>query len=387
MPDTRLVEEVSWGDLDELAKAEADIRAFLENHMLDDVGLVYSHLNADTLRPWTHEEIREGRFQLGSYNVERGDPAGQLAYEDSLMATGEYALSLVTRYETTRDASALAAAAFPVFALLRVLYEGERYERGFLPKPHGGLRKAAYSHEISVDQYIKATVALRAFQQHGGPAFSAHIDRCIVGMADYHLVRNFGHPRRESMVVTPENRTHGIALFIPAMFLAHKITGQERYREALARFDAALDGLLEGEAPVNSNIVSLFVEGFHLAREEGLCDERLPRLMKRLWDARVVASLEKGFDCDDPTQGFRTSGVVRIASFAPIIDSLFPETEAYKTAIALLKRWQDPRLMRYVNGDASKLPAGRDYLTQSIREVSVTSWLLAYWRLLRQRLS
>jgi hypothetical protein len=379
------IEQASFDDLKELAQAERNIRTFLEEHMLDDAGLVYSHLNANTLRPWTAEEIRDGQFQFGSYNVERGDGAGQLAYEDSLMGAGEYALSLVTQYEVTGDPSPLAAASFPIFAILRVLYEGELYEPGFLPKPHGGLRKAAYSHEISVDQYIKAIIALRAFQKYCGPALAKQIDRCLVDMAHYHLVRNFNHPRRESMVITPENRSHGIAFFIPSVFLARKISGDDRYREALSRFDPILDDMLAGEVPRNCNIASLFMEGFHLAIEEGLEDERLPRLMRKLWDARIAASLERGFEYDDPAGDKKTCEAIRIASFAPIMDNYFPDAQAYKVAIALLKRWQDPRQMRYLGEMTDDLPPGREYLLESIREVSVTSWLVAYWRLMQQR--
>ena len=172
------------------------IQEFIEKYMIDPDGLIVSYLNKNTLNVWTEAEL--GKYDiLPIYNKQRGDPAGQLAYEDTLMATGEYASAMLAEFEVTGNHKAIASASFHVFAILRVLDEGEKYEKGFLPKPHGGMNKAQYSHEISPDQYIKAFIALREYQRYASPSLNKTIDGYLVAIADYFLNRNFCHPYRE----------------------------------------------------------------------------------------------------------------------------------------------------------------------------------------------
>lgn len=364
-----------------LSPHESAIRQFVEEHLLDECGLVLSHVNANTLRPWTADELREWDT-LPIYNKERGDPAGQLAYEDSLMATGEYALSQVLRFETTGDPLALTAAAHPIYAILRVLYEGELYEPGFLPKPHGGMRRAAYSHEISPDQYIKSYVALRAYQPLAPPALSRVIDRYLVAIADYFLNRNFQHPYRERTLVNSQTRPHCISIYIPSLWIAAKITGSQRYRDALANFDDALEWVIRGEAELNFNLCSLYVEGFHLALKEGLDDPRLRTAIRVEWQRNLALVREDGHGIQGPAEPVRTSRVLRMAATAPVVAEHCPETDALSAALPILRAQTDPRRMSYyLSYEPCYIPAGHRYLTESICETSVTSWLVAYWRL------
>lgn len=368
-------------DLTTLRRVEQTIVDFIAQHLTDEHGLLWSHLHAQTLKPWTKEQIAAQSPELDFYDVRRGDAVGQLAYEDSLMATGEFALSRILKFRATGDEVALHHAAAPIHALLRVLEEGAKYERGYLPKPHGGLLRAAYSHEISVDQYIKTITALRAWQPHASLHQRNLIDEHLVAMADYHLIRNFAHPRRESMIVTPENRTHGIALFIPLLALAHRISGDARYCSALARFDPIVQQLVAGPVPTNCNIVSLFIEGFDLALREGHDDARLRDLIVKLWHARVADTRKLGLWNDDPGDTFSSSRAIRIAAFAPIVDHHAPAAEAWRLAIALLRNRTDPLQFRYADADPDALISRQRYRARSICETSLTSWLVAYWEL------
>ncbi len=372
---------VALADVHELHAQEEHLRAFVEEHMSDECGLIYSHLNANTLRPWTPDELRH-HDTLPIYNKERGDPAGQLGYEDTLMATGEYALSQILRHKATGDALALAAAAHPIYAILRVLYEGDYYEHGYLPKPHGGMRKAAYSHEISPDQYIKCYAALRAYQPYAPPSLRRTIDDYLVAVADYFLNRNFMHPYRERTIVTPESRPHCISIYVPSLCTAFRITGDGKYRQALARFDAVLDDLQTGNTQVNFNICSLYIEGFHLALQENAEDARLREAIRVQWDMNVKLLADDGYGYQEAGKPMKTSRVMRLASSAPIVDGYFPDMKAHRTAVFILKNITDPKRMTYFTEfDFKHQPAGHRYLSQSICETSVTSWLLAYWRL------
>lgn len=367
--------------LADLVSAEADVRGFLEAHMVDECGLVLSHLNADTLLPWRPEELA-GADRPPFCHPHCKDPAAYMAYEDSLMATGEYAHSQVLRFQLTGEAEALAAAAHQVSAILRVLFEGAKFEKGFLPKPFGGIGRCAHlSHELSPDQYIKCMAALRAYQPYAPPSLSRTIDDYLVAIADYFTARRFLHPRRESMVVTPENRPHAAAHYIPALAIASRITGDQGYLDRLERFDAVLDELAGGVTEPIFNIGCLWMEGLHMAARDGWEDGRFPDIVRVLWEnhSSRVHGDGLGHNQDDAT--LRTSRVVRVAAFAPIAEVYCPGFDAGTVGLRILRGLTDPRRMRYIQPEAAEhLPPGRRYLTRTICEVSVSSWLLAYWR-------
>lgn len=376
--------KIPTAELDLLAEKERGIVAFIEDHLIDKDGLLYCYLNAETLKPWTEEEFVQNNYTTHFHKLARGNAMGALAYEDSLMATAEYALSRIDQYEQIGAPLALVSAAGHVDTILSVFREGEKFELGYLPKPHGGLDKASWSHEISHDQYIKSVVALRRFQPYAPPARRRAIDRYLVAAADYFIVRNFHYPRRESMVVTPETRAHTLAFFVPILVIAGKITGKPIYKEKLARFDALLTAIADGAVigdldHPNANVSSLFIEGFHLALSEGHNDERLIKIIGTLWDKHPPLLGPDGLGPEDSGQKFRSARILRVAAFAPIVDRYFPEKHAWMTSLKMLRALNDPhRTLCSLDPGSS----GHDpYWNRTICELGLTSWLSAYWRL------
>lgn len=371
-------------DLEGLAGKAAGIEDFIESHLVDGDGLLQCYLNADTLEPWTPEEFRRHNYTIHFHKVERGTAFGALAYEDSLMATAEFALARIAKHECTGGALPLAAAARQAGAIQAVFREGEKFEVGYLPKPHGGLAKASWSHEISHDQYIKSILALRAFQPYAPDSQKKTIDRQIVSAADYFIVRNFQYPRRECMVVTPESRAHTLALYIPLLVLAGKITGNPAYAERLPRFDALLTALAGGSwvgdlDHLNANSSSLLVEGFHLALAEGHQDPRLAAIIGKLWERHMALIGEDGLSPEDSGQSYRSARILRVAAFAPIVDTYFPGMDAWKAALKMLHALNDPRRMLCCLDSGE--PTMDPFLHKAVCELGLTSWLLAYWRL------
>lgn len=377
--------DIRLEDLAELADNARRIEEFSERYLIDECGLFRGCLNVETLRPWTSAQLKTGGYKLSNVFLDNcNDPAAYVTYEDSLMATGEYAAVQIAKYECTGDGLCLTAAANPIFAILRVFYQGELYEKGFLPKPHGGMRHCCYSHEISPDQQIKALVALRAWQKYASPSENRAINDYLVALADYHVARNFIHPRRESLVVTPENRPHVVSILIPILWIAGKITGRRHYHEAIRSFDRILDFMTEGKTETGFdlicfNIASLLAEGLHLAFQEGLKDKRYPVIIRKMWEMTVPFVRKDGYGS---VEGKKTAGSLRMPSVAPIVDHYFPEIGAHKMGIWMLKKIRDPMAMLF-EADGAGLKPEKAWYAKSIREVAVTSWLLGYWRLVK----
>jgi hypothetical protein len=378
--------QLAWEDVEFSEKAlkrlepqEREIRNFIEKHMVDECGLVYSFMNAKTLKPWTDTELKAYNLMPVCHpNIT--SPAEYYAYENSLMGTGEYASSQVDRFEVTGDGEALGTAAHQVGAIMQVFYQGELFEKGFLPKPFGGIRKCAYSHELSPDQQVKCLAALRSYQRYAPASQKRIIDDYIVAMADYHQARGFIHPRRESFVVTPENRPHAISILLPVLMCAYNITGDVKYRKALKRFDKIIDDYADGKFQIHFNLAALMVEGFHFAIGEGLDDERLKIAIGKLWEAHTDMVLDNGLGYVDEERTKKSSEVLRMAGMAPIADHYFPKLNARKLGLFLLQKNTDPKRFLYINEDGEP----RNYhgpLSESICELAVGSWLMGYWRM------
>lgn len=366
--------------LKKLKKNQTEICNFIESYMVDEHGLVLSYLNVDTLKPWTEEEI--SNYDLSIYqDPARGDNAELLTYEDTLMATGEYASAMLLKYEATNDITAFAMATNQIFALLRVLFEGEYSECGYLPKPHGGLRKAKFSHQISPDQYIKVFIALRDFQRYASTSLNKTIDKYLVAMADYFANRNFCHPYRERTFVTPDTHYHMLCIIIPSLFVAYKITGNKKYKELLKNnFDNPLADILDGKCTRNFNMCSLLIEGFDAALREGYKDERLIKITKLLWMENKELVRSDGWGYEDEKKTKLSSRVLRMASSAPVVEKYAPELNATATAIEILEAINNPVEMLYIN-EWKDMPSGKEFMLKSICETSMTSWLLGYWKI------
>jgi len=369
-------------DLETFTSCEPTLRNFVEEHLIDECGLVRSYTNAETLKAWTNEELQPYNLMpICHANV--NDPASYWNYENSLMGTGEYALSQVLRYEVTGDGTALVAAANPIYGILRVFYEGELFEKGFLPKPFGGVRQCAYSHELSPDQQIKSVVALRAYQKYAPLSVSRVIDEYLVALADYHFARGFVHPRRESFVVTPENRPHHICILLPILVIASNITGDAKYTDALPRFDKIVDDYAAGKSQLHPNLCSLMVECFHLAYQEGHEDPRYPICILRQREVHQEILLDDGH-CKWSDGQMRSSESTRIASAAPVVDHYFPETQASKKALSIISQVKDPRKMLYITDTAGQPVDYHGPLHRSLCEMAIASWLVTYWRILKE---
>lgn len=360
------------GSSDELAAIEKVMHDFVAQRMLDPDGLCRSMLCVETLRPWTKENVSQlNQQRMADMFQNSPDVAGCVTYENALMATGEFALSQIERHRVTNEASARDLAHRCIRGLLAVIDEGRHYMPGWLPKPFGGVSHARDSHEMSVDQYTKAVVALHAWRPLADAQEQAVIDQFFIDAADFFIARKWRHAYRHRTIVTAATHHHALGLYVPLVTLAAKASGKDHYLAELANFDQSINAALANEGLDSGfNGISLIAEGFHLAMQAGATDKRLPQMIEKLWQvgARCVDERGVGFVANkdrDPD-----SQAPRLAAMATIVDALNQNLNATALARKVLGAHRDPAKLRHV----------RD-LSPTIAEVSITSWLVAYWRL------
>lgn len=366
---SRLCAQESSG---ELAAIEKVMHDFVVQRMLDPDGLCRSMLCAETLRPWTKENVSQlDQQRMADMFQNSPDIAGCVTYENALMATGEFALSQIERHRVTHETSARDLAHRCIRGLLAVIDRGRNYMPGWLPKPFGGVSHARDSHEMSVDQYTKAVIALHAWRPLADAQEQAAIDQFFIDAADFFIARKWRHAYRHRTIVTAATHHHALGLYVPLVTLAAKASGKPRYLTELGNFDQPINAALAKDVLESGfNGISLIAEGFHLAMEAGSTDKRLPQFIEKLWQigARCVDERGEGFVANrdrDPD-----SQAPRLAAIATIVDALNPNLNATALARKVLGAHRDPGKLRHV----------RD-LSPTIAEVSITSWLVAYWRM------
>ena len=341
---------------------------FINDVLLDADGLLRSFLNLHTLRPWTNEELKP--YDLTFICQNSPDPAGCLTYENSLMATGEYALSQVVRHQATGEG--LEAARRGCEAILKVASEGAHYMPGHLPKPFRGLSHARDSHEISPDQYIKVILALHGYRHYADETTRKRIDAFFMDVADFFVARKFRHAYRHRTIVTAQTHIHALSLYLPILVLAGNISGEAKYHNELKQFDEVIDTLPQRPQFDSYNKLSLLAEGFHLALSEGHDDRRLRDAIGSLWKTGVDFT-DKRHDRSERT---------RLGGFAGIVHAYFPEWHALEECRVILAKFDDPAdLPTTTTEDETALPLTHRYLPHTHCEAAATSWLLAYWRM------
>ncbi|MFO1485373.1 MAG: hypothetical protein U1F71_18575 [Verrucomicrobiaceae bacterium] len=360
------------GSLEELATVEAAMHDFVMQRMLDADGLCRSMLCAETLSPWTKENVSKlDRRRMMDMFQNSPDIAACVNYENALMATSEFALSQIVKHRVTKDAAARELAHRCIRGLLAVIDEGRHYMPGWLPKPFGGVSHARDSHEMSVDQYTKTVIALHAWRPLADAKEQAVIDQFFIDAADFFIARKWRHAYRHRTIVTAATHHHALGLYVPLVLLAAKASGKDLYLAELANFDEPINAALANDGLESGfNGISLIAEGFHLAMKTGSTDERLPRMIEKLWQIGAKCVDDKGVGFIANKDRDPDSQAPRLAAIAPFVDSLNPKLNAPELAKKILGAHRDPAQLRHV----------RD-LSLTIAEVSITSWLVACWRL------
>lgn len=396
-----------------LSKKVERFEKYLDS-VIDEDGLVYSEIKADELRPWRNEDFKG--FEIWDHF--KDDYAGFFNYEDCIMATGPYISAKILKHlnADNGDKKALNDAERCVKALLALSREGDKIEKGYLPKPHGGLKYASKSLNISTDQYEHALFAFWRFRKAcSNSPLIPEIESALVSWMDYFIRHDFKYTYYELMEVSLENSVHGLGLFLPGLIMANEITGEEKYVNCLKNkiLPVLKDKLIDEHScqshPHTINLTSL---GLYFSWKKGFFKEECKEALKLLWeeDKKHISSdglaypLSEVSDkhqiephwldwVDEPTAklGYRfllwrsnmkSAGSCNTAHTGALHERVFPGEGAAEFVRKILNHFEKPGdFVRYYDFDGKQVPGEYSYLKNTISTEFVGAWLEAYYLL------
>lgn len=150
------------------------VLSFIEEHMVDPDGIVYTQIDKTTAKPVTDETFRDTSRESmidGYTQVEFW------SYENCGMTTGAYMMALLV--EPTPEHLMLARRCFHA---LKWIYEiGKQWEEGFFPKVYG----KRFSAQTSTDQVLYAVNALHQYFPYASETEKPDIVRMIPAMVRF----------------------------------------------------------------------------------------------------------------------------------------------------------------------------------------------------------
>lgn len=390
-----------------LIKKARKLEKYLDS-LLDEDGLVYAEIKADEQRPWRNEDF-EG-FEIWDHF--KDDYAGLMNYEDCIMATGWYISARILKHINAGhgDKSALNDVERSVKGLLAVSREGDKIEKGYLPKPHGGLKHAAKSLNISTDQYTLALFALWRFIKFCPDSpLIPEIESALVNWMDYFIRHDFKYTYYRLVEVSLEDAAHGLGLFLPGLIMANEITGEEKYVKCLKDkiFPILKNKFVDKHSCASHpNTINLASRGLYFSWEKGIFREECKEALKPLWKDAIThissdglaypftgvsdeRRIKPGWLEGPAPLGYRfmlwrsnmkSADSCKIAHTGALYERVFPGNGADEMVRKILDHFEKPRdFLRYIDLDGEQVPHEYSYLKNSISSEFIGAWLEAYY--------
>ena len=232
-----------------------EIEAWIESHMVDSNGVVYTFVDRATGKLLTNEVVETVDY----IRLAKGTTAGWWAYENCSMVTASYMQAMLYRYEQEGDVSALARARRS-FGALKYIYDiGKQLEEGFMPKIYDN----QFSEDTSSDQILYAILALDHFHQHATDAEKAEISRMIAAIVRFFVKREYKYTfGRTKAMQWP------LARFTCKNLMAWRHSGDDFFKKEYERLLAMGVNEHPGEEQVRPKLAGKFKPNT-LEQEEG----------------------------------------------------------------------------------------------------------------------
>jgi len=380
--------EGSYGST--LPEIEARAQRIARAVFLDANGFVRGAVHRRTLAPYTPEDVADYEVRE-IFSVNAAVPYAYkkllMNYEEADMATGDYLLSLIHKFQVTGDPAVREAARRVFEAILLLCHNAATrnpYGRGWLPKPYLGIVRVEEVFECSVDQYTKIALALDWYAREiAGAAERARAEENLVAFADWwidhaYTANYFGN----CCWWWCSNMPHPEAWFLYILALAEHLTGERRYAREFGKMLQYHEALFNVQR-VETNACNLTAE----------CLERLLALKpgrRLLWLAALRACWEYSREHTTP-EGYcpqrlgQGTAIVnnggRVACTAATASRFLPEGPAlFAWGREVLAKYTNKNMFLHLHPRTRGLPRAFALERDALSGHHFTSWLHAYWK-------
>lgn len=399
----------------------ARITRLITNVAADELGIVRCAVHVDGQRQLEDSDCAGDHDWHG-----KGSPASFHAYEDAGMATGAFLTSQCLRYRVTGDEEALRLAKQSFNAITFIYDLGKQKAEGYFPKPYN----REFSNQISRDQYLFVMTGLSHYYPLADMDTQTSIRRMLQHMAKHWI----GIDYTDHYFNLPPSRH--LDDFMGSLFLGlirmggavsnepdilreyeRLITEEKlaaRMPETLrSRFRAGktYDGAMYFRQQENPVMMKTMATDFLWDKDPG----RQPlwqQSLQQFWDDDATVAINPdtglnyfivGYNRDDdstyltdpgnideienplnfPAMSFgglrQSAGSTQTAYAAAVMAHRLQNNEPRNTALNILRKVDLPQLRGWTVPDASHLPPGDGWRSQTMLTCYATYWLWTYW--------
>jgi len=406
----------------ELKEKAIRIEKFIDIHLVDVQGCVYTMLDKTTKKPPTDDFFADAGVpeNINDYSVPGFSRREVSMYENCGMTTGAYLQSLVFRYRIEKNEETLEKARRCFNALKNIFQMGKDLETGFFPKIYGG----HFTDETSSDQCLYAIYSMDNFYDLASAEEKKEIDFMIPAIADFWRKRKYIYNYWDQ-----KNMQWPIFRFPIFMLMAYKHSGDKKFKDEYERLLSDWDknypqqfnllglkqkGLIEPneyEKKFNAWIVSSMPDYMTMRMMEleyllsyDPQNQLVPHWKQSIldmWDQAKLALSPDGKACHmvlvDMDSGetrrpepcelgtSKTGWSTMIARATIQALGFYPDNADMKEALLKVMTSLEINDMTYYD-EPERFPPKLHFKTRFLSGDSITNWLWAYWQGATQKL-
>jgi len=407
------------------------IETWLEDHFLDENGVVYTALDKQTCRPpeetLFHDAgpIADPNEPNNDFSVEGCSRSDVARYENCGMTTGAYLQALLFRFRVEKDPRVLERARRCFNALKHIFNMGKQLEEGFFPKIYGG----RFSRQTSTDQVLYAVMAMDHFHIFASPEEKNKIDRMIAQMIGFWVKRNYKYT-----YFYRKDMQWPLLRFPPLLLLAYKHSGDKMFMDEYKRLlsegytrepEIKLLSMKKNEEyepteyeKKNNAWLLVYINDYftmHVMDTGYLLDNDPENLFYPDWKESMISMWEDakltlapngkdycavyvdmltgkvrrtaGRNEPEPEwmHGSETGWSTMIVRAAVTVAKYYPDNSEIKNAVTNVLSSLDIKDLTYYD-ESERLPLKFGFKTRFLSGDSISNWLWAYWQAKYQKL-
>ncbi|MCK5118919.1 MAG: hypothetical protein KAQ78_05020, partial [Candidatus Latescibacteria bacterium] len=227
----------------------AAVEEYVERHLFDPHGIMYSGIDSHTDAPFDRDFITPQKVPRRA----AFDPWSFWTYEDSVMSMGSYLDGLVLKYEVTGDSECLSRAE-RIWKVISEIYScSQVHGIGSFLRPYGGFEQMhRFIEPLGTDQASPLFSGLYRYLAHADARDATDIRRVMLKTLEWYEQQNFQYFYYKSFIhrYTPGDplANHPNSYYLPAIaWAADTFPNDEQWRRHL---DERLGYFVSGQYPV-----------------------------------------------------------------------------------------------------------------------------------------